>query len=254
MLQKYLYHCIDSCDDENDKLRNLRCNTTQMLMLTWNKLSEFVAKRLSQTDLGCWLIYFGITRWQLKYFYFQPDPWGFMIQFDLRIFFRRVGKNPPPRSYHIYNFFWGVAGWHPGSHSTEGADELRDLAMLSSLASMGHWEVALQCLSFPSRPGHGGGLVVWWCRKLDSREVLGVTVSCLLYKVLFNETQGLFFKGVVTVIFPSLDFFPKKPSHHGITIMRDWDISFPWLGWIDGFENFSSNDVLFIQGKICFFC
>ena len=157
MLQKYLYHCIDSCDDENDKLRNLRCNTTQMLMLTWNKLSEFVAKRLSQTDLGCWLIYFGITRWQLKYFYFQPDPWGFMIQFDLRIFFRRVGKNPPPRSYHIYNFFWGVAGWHPGSHFTEGADELRDLAMLSSLASMGHWEVALQCLSFPSRPGHGGG-------------------------------------------------------------------------------------------------
>ena len=32
--------------------------------------------------------------WQLKYFPFSiPLPWGFMIQFDLRIFFRRVGWN-----------------------------------------------------------------------------------------------------------------------------------------------------------------
>ena len=76
--------------------------------------------------------------------------------------------------------------------STEGRDDLRELALLSSLASMGHWEVALQCLSFPSRPGPGGD--VWWAGILDSREVLGVTVSCLLYKVLFNETQGLFLK------------------------------------------------------------
>ena len=34
--------------------------------------------------------------WQLKYFYFHPDPWGFMIQFDLRIFFKWVGWNHQP--------------------------------------------------------------------------------------------------------------------------------------------------------------
>ena len=30
-------------------------------------------------------------------FYFHPDPWGFLIQFDLRIFFRWVGLKPPSR-------------------------------------------------------------------------------------------------------------------------------------------------------------
>lgn len=49
---------------------------------------------------------------------------------------------------------------------------------------MGHWEVALQCLSFPSRPGPGGGLVEM-CgagNLMDSGEVFGsvtVRVSCL---------------------------------------------------------------------------
>ena len=30
-------------------------------------------------------------------FIFHPDPWGFMIQFDLRIFFKWVGEKPPTR-------------------------------------------------------------------------------------------------------------------------------------------------------------
>ena len=254
MLQKYLYHCIDSCDDENDKLRNLRCNTTQMLMLTWNKLSEFVAKRLSQTDLGCWLIYFGITRWQLKYFYFQPDPWGFMIQFDLRIFFRRVGKNPPPRSYHIYNFSGGLLAGTPGPI-------LRKAPMSSETwpcwARWPPWDIGKwHCNAWASHLDQAT-VEVWWFGGAGSwirGKFWGLRLAVYYIRFCLMKLRGFFFKGVVTVIFPSLDFFPKKPSHHGITIMRDWDISFPWLGWIDGFENFSSNDVLFIQGKICFFC
>ena len=31
-------------------------------------------------------------------FIFTPDPWGFMIQFDLRIFFNWVGEKPPTSS------------------------------------------------------------------------------------------------------------------------------------------------------------
>ena len=30
--------------------------------------------------------------WQLKHFFVQPDPWGFMIQFDEDIFFKWVGS------------------------------------------------------------------------------------------------------------------------------------------------------------------
>ena len=29
------------------------------------------------------------------FFYFHPDPWGKLIQFDYRIFFRWVGEKPP---------------------------------------------------------------------------------------------------------------------------------------------------------------
>ena len=193
MLQKYFYHCIDSCDDENDKLRNLRCNITQMSKLTWNKLSEFVAKRVSQTDLGCWPIHIlGVSWSNLTCAYFADG----------------LGKTPhhldhiniqlpkAPKKWPSLTPPGGKAGWHPGPiFESEGADDLRELALLSSLASMGHWEVALQCLSFPSRPGPGGGLVVWWCRKFDgfAGSFGSVRVSCLLYKVLLNETQGFFF-------------------------------------------------------------
>ena len=40
------------------------------------------------------VVMLGLSRWwQLKYFLnFHPDPWGFMIQFDLRIFFKWVGS------------------------------------------------------------------------------------------------------------------------------------------------------------------
>ena len=31
--------------------------------------------------------------------YFRPDPWGFMIQFDLRIFFNWVGSTTNIRSF-----------------------------------------------------------------------------------------------------------------------------------------------------------
>ena len=67
---------------------------------------------------------------------------------------------------------------------------------------------------------------------MDSREVFGsVTVSCFT-KVKEKKLRAFFLKvSLPRVIFPSLDFFfQKKNSHHGITIMRDWDISFPWLG------------------------
>ena len=48
---------------------------------------------------------------------FHPKPWGFMIQFDLLIFFKRVGLKPPttesfltifPIIYIIFTFFGGV--------------------------------------------------------------------------------------------------------------------------------------------------
>ena len=32
-------------------------------------------------------------------FYFHPDPWGFMIQFDLRILYFSKGLVQPPTSY-----------------------------------------------------------------------------------------------------------------------------------------------------------
>ena len=38
------------------------------------------------------------------FFYVHPDHWGFMIQFDLRIFFRWVGKN---------HQLIGISGPHP---------------------------------------------------------------------------------------------------------------------------------------------
>ena len=49
----------------------------------------------------CIYICIYISRWWfLKYFWnFHPDPWGFMIQFDLRIFFKWVGEKPPTRKW-----------------------------------------------------------------------------------------------------------------------------------------------------------
>lgn len=66
---------------------------------------------------------------------------------------------------------------------------------------------------------------------MDSREVFGsVTVrgSCLLYKVLFNETQGLFLKVSLLSHFPFIGFFFSKKTHqppwnHGIFHFRGLD-------------------------------
>ena len=41
-------------------------------------------------------------------FYFHPDPWGFMIQFDLRIFFNWVGSTTNIRSF--LNMYITVGG------------------------------------------------------------------------------------------------------------------------------------------------
>ena len=37
-------------------------------------------------------------------FYVHPESWGFMIQFDLRIFFKRVGKRPLTSKYQSKGF------------------------------------------------------------------------------------------------------------------------------------------------------
>ena len=72
-------------------------------------------------------------------FYCHPDPWGFMIQFDLRIFFKRVETQPPTRSgvytpwnYHIpwklmvgrwgfllkWSLFRGYVSFKEGTHGS----------------------------------------------------------------------------------------------------------------------------------------
>ena len=52
--------------------------------------------------------------WWFQFFYFHPDPWGFMIQFDLRIFFKWVGKKPPTSLKEILRcpgFIWIIIRW-----------------------------------------------------------------------------------------------------------------------------------------------
>ena len=41
--------------------------------------------------------------------YVHPDPWGFMIQFDLRIFFKWVGEKPSSSNIHTHRFFVDAA-------------------------------------------------------------------------------------------------------------------------------------------------
>ncbi len=130
---KSMNHCIDSCDDENDKLRNLRCNTTQI----FNSKVD-----MKQAIKSCRTNYLKLT-WNA----------GLCIYFNIIYSPKLQGRHQPACCFwcHLTPFTEG-----------NGADDLRDFAMLSSLASMGHWEVALQCLNFKSRPG-GGKLEMFFC-------------------------------------------------------------------------------------------
>ena len=75
--------------------------------------------------------------WQLKYFPFSiPLPWGFMIQFDLRIFFRRVGWNHQ-LSGNGLGWWFGLVVWIPGS----------------PYESAIHWGTA--CPAAPNSPSYG---------------------------------------------------------------------------------------------------
>ena len=157
MLQKYFYHCIDSCDDENDKLRNLRCNTTHMLMLTWKKLSEFVAKEYLKLtwDAG-----------QSIYLGFHDPIWR------MRIFFRWVGKNtPPPGSYQIYNSLKLRSWLAPGppcafdGRRRGWPQRVGTVELVGLHGALGSGTAMLELPISPRPWWRFGGDV--WCRKFD---------------------------------------------------------------------------------------
>ena len=98
----------------------------------------------------------------------------------------------------------------------------------------------------------------WWWRclevvvvqiDLDSRDFF-FSVSCLL-RFCLSKTQFFFLKVSLQSFSLHWIFFQKKPATMESPIMRDWDISFPLLAWVDGFENFSSNDMLY-KGRYVF--
>ena len=80
-----------------------------------------------------------------KYVFVHPDPWGFMIQFDLRIFLK-----------------WDQMGWFD---STTDYSQTASVGFEDWSGSLfGEWH---HCFSFRLDPGHSGRCSMWGWRFIN---------------------------------------------------------------------------------------
>ena len=172
----------------------------------------------------------------------NPYTWGFMIQFDLRIFFRWVGKNtPPPTSYQGQQLpkapkkwpsltpLWGESWLAPRAYlrvrRRRWAQRVGTVELVGLDWTLGSGTAMLE-LPISTRPRWRCVVqeVGWICGKF-----WGLRLGLAVYYIRFcwMKLRGFFLKVSLLSHFPFIGFFSKNkhqpPWNHGIFHFRGLD-------------------------------